>query len=200
MNPNDRQTLLSNLLETGSVHDLEVQYRRCDNEIIWVSISAFLLRDAAGAPLRIDGLVSDISDRKQAEQEREKLHEQLMQVQKLDAIGQLAGGVAHDFNNMLAVILGRTQLALLKMQPTDPYHKTFFEIQDAAEHSANLTRQLLAFARKETVAPKVIDINQAIQSTFKLLRRLITEDIELAFDPVKKSGRYSLILIRLVKF
>ena len=162
VNPEDRQKLLSQLLKTGSVHEQELQYRRCDNEIIWVSISAFLVRNADGAPLRIDGLVSDISERKRAEQEKEKLFEQLMQAQKLEAVGQLAGGVAHDFNNMLAVILGRTQLALLKMLPADPYHKTFLEIQNAAEHSANLTRQLLAFARKQTVAPKVIDINQNI--------------------------------------
>lgn len=182
VNPSDREGVISQLLETGSIHDLEVQFRRCDNEIIWVSISAFLVRDAVGAPLRIDSLISDISDRKQAEQEREKLFEQLMQAQKLEAVGQLAGGVAHDFNNMLAVILGRTQLALLKVQPADPYYKTFLEIQDAAEHSVNLTRQLLAFARKQTVAPKVIDINQTIHSTFKLLRRLITEDIGLSLN------------------
>ena len=186
VNPEDRQKLLSQLLKTGSVHEQELQYRRCDNEIIWVSISAFLVRNADGAPLRIDGLVSDISERKRAEQEKEKLFEQLMQAQKLEAVGQLAGGVAHDFNNMLAVILGRTQLALLKMLPADPYHKTFLEIQNAAEHSANLTRQLLAFARKQTVAPKVIDINQNIHSTFKLLRRLIPEDIELVFNPVEE--------------
>ncbi len=186
VNPSDRQTLISKLLAAGSVHDLEVQYRRCDNKIIWVSISSFLMRNAAGTPLRIDGLVSDISERKRAEQEREKLFEQLMQAQKLEAVGQLAGGVAHDFNNMLAVILGRTQLALLKVRPEDPHHQIFSEIQDAAEHSVNLTRQLLAFARKQTVAPKAIDINQTIQATFKLLRRLITEDIGLSFHPAEE--------------
>jgi len=186
VNPNDRQQLLSQLLAKGSVHDLEVQYRRYDNETLWVSISAFLVRDANEAPLRIDGLVADINDRKRAEQEREKLFEQLIQAQKLEAVGQLAGGIAHDFNNMLAVILGRTQLALLKVQPADPYHKIFLDIQDAAEHSVNLTRQLLAFARKQTVAPKVLDINKTIESTFNLLRRLITEDIELVFDPAEE--------------
>ena len=186
VNQNDRQKLLSQLTETDSIHNWETQYRRCDNEIIWVSISAFLLRDDTGTPLRIDGLVINISDRKKAEQEREKLHEQLLQVQKLDAIGQLAGGVAHDFNNMLAVILGRTELSLLKMQPEDPYHKTFTDIQDAAEHSANLTRQLLAFARKQTVSPKVIDINNAVQKALTLLHRLISEEIKLVFQPAEE--------------
>ncbi len=183
VNANDRQELVSQLLAEGAVHDFEVQFRRCDQEAIWVSISAFLVRDATGEPVRVESMIFDISDRKQAEHERQKLFEQLVQVQKLEGVGQLAGGVAHDFNNMLAVILGRTQLALLKMQPSEPFYKTFKEIQNAAEHSANLTRQLLAFARKQTVAPKVIDLNQSIQATFNLLRRLITEDIELTFTP-----------------
>ncbi len=186
VNPDDRKRLLAQLFETGAVHDLEVQYRRHDAEFIWVSISAFLVRDTDGTPLRIDGLVSNIDDKKKAAQEREKLFEQLMQAQKLEAVGQLAGGIAHDFNNMLAVILGRSQLALLQMQPEDTYYKPFVEIQSAAEHSANLTRQLLGFARKQTVAPKVIDINQTIHGILKLLRRLIPEDIDLVFLPAEE--------------
>lgn len=181
--PEDREKLVSQLLETGSVHNMEVQFRRFDQEIIWVTISAFLVRDSAGEPVRIEALVSDISDRKRAEYEREKMFEQLLQSQKLEGVGQLAGGVAHDFNNMLAVILGQTQLALLDIEPSDPFYKTFTEIQNAAEHSVNLTRQLLAFARKQTVAPKVIDLNQTINGTFSLLRRLITEDIAFEFHP-----------------
>ena len=115
----------------------------------------YLMKDAAGRVINYVVVKRNIT--------REvSLEQQFLQAQKLEAVGQLAGGVAHDFNNMLAVILGRTQLALVKMLPADPYHKTFLEIQNAAEHSANLTRQLLAFARKQTVAPKVIDINQNI--------------------------------------
>ncbi len=188
VNPDDRNQLLSELRKTGSIHDLEVQFRRYDNDIIWVSISAFLVRDAEGEPLRIEGLFFDITDRRRAEQERGKLFEQLVQAQKLEAVGQLAGGVAHDFNNMLAVILGRTQLTLLDMKPTDKHYATFVEIENAAEHSVNLTRQLLAFARKQTVAPRHININQSISTTFNLLRRLITEDIELIFQPEDNVG------------
>ncbi len=179
VNPDDRQTLLSQILRKGMINDFEVQYRRRDNEIIWVSLSSFLVRNASGEPLRIEGMVANISDRKRGEQERRKLFEQLAQAQKLEAVGQLAGGVAHDFNNMLSVIIGQTQLALLRVQPSDPFYKPFVEIQNAAEHSANLTKQLLAFARKQTVAPKMIDLNQAINDTLTLLRRLISEDIEL---------------------
>jgi len=181
--PEDRENLVADLLEIGSVHDIEVKFRRYDEEEIWVAIRAFLVRDSAGEPIRIEGLVSDISDRKRAEYEREKMFEQLLQSQKLEGVGQLAGGVAHDFNNMLAVILGQTQLALMDIEPSHHFYKTFTEIQNAAEHSVNLTRQLLAFARKQTVAPKVIDLNQTIDGTFNLLRRLITEDIDFAFHP-----------------
>jgi PAS domain S-box-containing protein len=186
VDPDNRRKLISLLLEKGSVHDMEVQFYRRDHETIWVSISAFLVRDSAGNPIRLEGLISDISDRKQAEHEREALFEQLVQAQKLDAVGQLAGGVAHDFNNMLAVILGHTQLALLKIKPSEPFYKPFTEIQNAAEHSANLTRQLLAFARKQTVAPKIVDINQTLHGTFNLLRRLISEDIEITLNPANK--------------
>jgi PAS domain S-box-containing protein len=183
VDPEDRKKLVAGLLETGSVHNMEVQFRRPDQGHIWVAISAFLVRDSAGEPIRIEGLVSDISDRKQAEHEREKMFEQLLQSQKLEGVGQLAGGVAHDFNNMLAVILGHTQLALMDIEPSEPFCKTFTEIQNAAEHSVNLTRQLLAFARKQTVAPKVIDLNGAIEGTYNLLRRLINEDIKFSFHP-----------------
>lgn len=177
--PEDYRQIVSRLLESGSVHDHEVQFVQSDQSTIWVAISAFLVRDSSGEPLRSEALVTDISDRKHAEQEREKLFEQLVQAQKLEAVGQLAGGVAHDFNNMLSVILGQTQLALLKTRPADPFHKSFLEIQNAAEHSANLTRQLLAFARKQAVAPQLIDLNQTINNTLNLLRRLLPEDIEL---------------------
>lgn len=179
VDPADRQRMLDLLLTEGEVHNFEARYRRVDDQIIWVSISALLVRDEEGNPHHIEGQVNDISDKKSAEKEKEKLFEQLIQAQKLEAVGQLAGGVAHDFNNMLAVILGRTQLALLKLSPNNELRKSLKEIQVAAEHSANLTRQLLAFARKQTVSPKIIDINRSVGQTHQLLKRLIPEDIEL---------------------
>ena len=185
VNLKDRKQIISQLLLEGVIHGYETQLYRQDHEKLWVSISAYLVRDAAGEPLHIESMVSDISDRKLAEQEKGKLFQQLVQAQKLDAVGKLAGGVAHDFNNMLAVILGRTQLALMKIQPNEKHYKAFVEIQNAAEHSANLTRQLLAFARKQTVAPQVIDLDQTITGTFNMLRRLIPEDIELIYSPAE---------------
>ena len=101
----------------------------------------------------------------------------------MEAVGRLAGGVAHDFNNMPSVILGHTELSLRQMDPADPLFGTLQEIWKAAEHSADLTRQLLAFARKQTIAPKVIDLNVTVENILKMLRRLIGEDIDLAWLP-----------------
>ena len=98
-------------------------------------------------------------------------------------MGRLAGGVAHDFNNMLGVILGHAELALEKIDPDHPLHDDLQEIQKAAKRSADLTRQLLAFARKQTIAPKVLDLNETVAGMLKMLRRLIGEDIELAWLP-----------------
>jgi PAS domain S-box-containing protein len=128
-------------------------------------------------------IATDITERKQAEEEKGKLQLQLTQAQKMESVGRLAGGVAHDFNNMLGVILGHAELALMKIEPEEPLHFNLEEIKKAAERSADLTRQLLAFARKQTVTPKVLDLNETIESALKMLRRLIGEDIDLAWLP-----------------
>ncbi|WP_319574197.1 PocR ligand-binding domain-containing protein [uncultured Desulfobacter sp.] len=113
----------------------------------------------------------------------EKLETQLRQAQKMEAVGRLAGGVAHDFNNMLFIILGNVEM-LSEDQPADgPFRKNLEAIRKAAEHSADLTRQLLAFARKQTVAPRVIDLNKTVESMLKMLRRLIGENIDMAWIP-----------------
>jgi two-component system cell cycle sensor histidine kinase/response regulator CckA len=125
----------------------------------------------------------DITKRKQAEAEKEKLQAQLIQAQKMEAVGRLAGGVAHDFNNMLTVIMGHTELALKNVAPLDPLHADLQEIDQAARRSADLTRQLLAFARKQTIAPRVLNLNDTVSGMLKILRRLIGEDIDLAWRP-----------------
>lgn len=117
----------------------------------------------------------------EAEQEKEKLQQQLLQAQKLESVGRLAGGVAHDFNNMLGVILGFAELAEKKVNSPEQLRAYLEQIKRAAGRSADLTRQLLAFARKQTVMPEVIDINRAITEMLKILRQLIGENIELVF-------------------
>ncbi|MHB9113689.1 MAG: PAS domain-containing protein [Thermoleophilia bacterium] len=114
--------------------------------------------------------------------ERRRLEEQLRQSQKMEAVGRLAGGVAHDFNNMLSVIVGFTEEALDKIGPTDPATKDLLEVRSAAERSANLTRQLLAFSRRQPVEPSVIELNVRLQSMEGMLSRLLGEDIHLRYE------------------
>jgi signal transduction histidine kinase/CheY-like chemotaxis protein len=126
---------------------------------------------------------ADITERKNAEMEKAKLEAQLNQAQKMESVGRLAGGVAHDFNNMLTVILGHAQLGLMHLDPTHPVCADLAEISRTAERSADLTRQLLAFARKQTIAPKVLDLNETVAGMLKMLQRLIGEDINLNWHP-----------------
>ena len=127
--------------------------------------------------------VRDITERKQAETKRQELEQQLAQAQKMESVGRLAGGVAHDFNNMLQVIIGNTSLALDLIPDNDQLQEHLVEILKSAERSAELTRQLLAFARKQTIQPKVMDLNETVQGMLKMLRRLIGENIELVWIP-----------------
>lgn len=124
-----------------------------------------------------------ISDLKRAAEKNVRLENQLLHAQKMESVGRLAGGVAHDFNNMLGVILGHVEMALEELDPNLTIYDDLTEIRKAAERSANLTRQLLAFARKQTVIPKVIDLNDTVTSMLKMLHRLIGEDIELTWNP-----------------
>jgi signal transduction histidine kinase/CheY-like chemotaxis protein len=123
-----------------------------------------------------------VRERDLAEEERAKLAAQLRQAHKMEAVGRLAGGVAHDFNNMLSVILGSSELALADTDVSSPAYENLVAIQQAGQSSAELTRQLLAFARKQTIAPKVLNLNKTISGTLKMLRRLIGEDIALRWE------------------
>mgnify|MGYP001469361648 CR=1 FL=1 len=124
-----------------------------------------------------------VTENKQSEENNIKLTDQLQQTRKIEAIGRLAGGVAHDFNNMLGVIMGYTEMALMKLDPSQPLYADLEEVSKAAERSAALTRQLLAFARKQTIEPKVLDLNLFIAAMLKMLQRLIGENIELSWQP-----------------
>ena len=126
-------------------------------------------------------VILDISD-------RTALEKQFRQAQKMESIGRLAGGVAHDFNNMLSVILGHTELALLSLDPTQPLFPRLQNIREAAQRSADLTQQLLAFARRQTVTPKVLDLNETLAGMLKMLRPLIGENIDLAWLPGRDPG------------
>jgi signal transduction histidine kinase/ActR/RegA family two-component response regulator len=122
---------------------------------------------------------------KENHEKREKLEAQLIQAQKMESVGRLAGGVAHDFNNMLGVILGHAELAMEELDRDQPIYNDLQQIQQAAKRSTEITKQLLAFARKQVVSPKVIDLNETVAGMLKMLLRLIGEDIDLAWIPGK---------------
>jgi PAS domain S-box-containing protein len=162
-----------------------VEYRqRCkDGTYLWLETMGKILFDDDGTPYSILFSSRNITWRKEAEAERDKLQSQFMQVQRMESVGRLAGGVAHDFNNMLSVILGHAELMFECLPDDSSLRDDLEEIRKAADRSADLTRQLLAFARKQTVAPKVLDLNETITSMLKMLQRLIGEDIDLLWQP-----------------
>ncbi len=177
----DRQRFLEELTAKGALRDFAVSYRMHSGEIRDYLVS--------GEQIEIEGktciltFAFDITERNRAEEERVRLEAQLRQAQKMESVGRLAGGVAHDYNNMLGVILGNAEMALSQVDPADPVHADLQEIIQAAERSARITRQLLTFARKQIVAPKVLDLNETVAGIQQMLARLIGEDIQLDWQP-----------------
>ncbi len=163
-------------IATGETHTVSHVHEGHDGEKSYVELKSYPIINSANRVVSVIETINDVT-------EKRRLEDQLHQAQKLESVGQLAGGVAHDFNNMLAIILGRTQLALKKLAPEDPLYGNLQEIRKSAEHSADLTRQLLAFARKQVITPKVIDLNVAVEGTLKMLQRLIGEAVELDWVP-----------------
>ncbi|HBC88816.1 MAG TPA: hypothetical protein DCZ94_17880 [Lentisphaeria bacterium] len=134
--------------------------------------------------MAVANVFATVIERKRAEAEREKMEGQLGQLRKMEAIGQLAGGVAHDFNNMLAVINGYSEMMLMELPKSDTNYSRIQEICNAGHRSADLTRQLLAFARRQTIELKVLDMNDTVTGMLKMLQRLIGENIKLTWNPV----------------
>ena len=148
-----------------------------------VLVSAAPIRDPGGDVTAGIAVLQDVTEQRKADLEREALRAQFFQAQKLESVGRLAGGVAHDFNNMLQAILGNVEVALMGAESGISPREELLEIQSAARRSAELTRQLLAFARRQTVQPKVIDLNEVITGMLRMLRRLIGEHILLSWSP-----------------
>ncbi|GAB6096150.1 hypothetical protein JCM14469_24030 [Desulfatiferula olefinivorans] len=162
--------------------------RRKDGSLFDASLSVAPIRDAKGLIIGIMGAVEDITDRIRAENEQARLQAQLIQARKIESVGRLAGGVAHDYNNMLGVIIGYAEMAMARLSPGDPLQDDLSEIMKAARRSSDITRQLLAFARKQTIAPRVIDLNETVEGMLRMLRRLIGEDIDLTWHPAHEPG------------
>ena len=160
---------------------------RCkDATLLTIEATVSPITDASGRTVNYLSVSHDITENLKAATEKARLQDQLLQAHKLESVGRLAGGVAHDFNNMLGVILGHTEMALQRLSPDQPLYDNLVEIHRAAERSADLTRQLLAFARKQTVTPRVLDLNETVEGMLQMLRRLIGEDIDLAWLPSRE--------------
>jgi len=155
----------------------EWQHRTKDGTAIDVEITSYPL-SFAGRPAKLV-LANDITERKQAEMALHESEEQLRQSQKMEAVGKLAGGVAHDFNNLLTAITGHSEMCLRGLTSEDPLHRRLEQIKKAGDRAAALTRQLLAFSRKQILQPEVLDLNQIVIELNKMLQRLIGEDIDL---------------------
>ncbi len=175
---------LQKVIESGERQSgIEFRVLIKDGTYQWYTVNASRSKDPDTGMDILVGIGRDITAQKRAEEEKAKLESQLQQAQKMESVGRLAGGVAHDFNNMLSVILGHAELGLMHLDPTHPVCVDLKEISKTAERSADLTRQLLAFARKQTVMPKIIDLNESVTSMLKMLQRLIGEDIHLTWQP-----------------
>lgn len=176
-------TSFNQSFQTGEPLDLDIRLICADGRLKHCNAKGQVVYDDSGRQIRFIGTIMDITGHKQAEAEKEMLQAQLNHVQKMESVGRLAGGVAHDFNNMLNVIIGNAELALEQVDPDSQLYVDLIEIQNAARRSADLTRQLLAFARKQTVTPRVLDLNQTVESMLNMLQRLIGEGIDLTWVP-----------------
>ncbi|MBU4230398.1 MAG: PAS domain S-box protein [Proteobacteria bacterium] len=178
------ELLYRNLWETvsgGTTWSGRMVNKRKDGTLYTEETTISPVRDALGQIVNYVAVGRDIT-------EHLRLEGQFLQAQKMEAVGLLAGGVAHDYNNMLTVILGYAELALRKVDPDQPLHGDLEEIIKAARRSTDITRQLLIFARKQTIIPVALDLNQTVESMLTMLRRLIGEDIDLVWLPEKGLG------------
>ena len=181
--PEDREVLVQAIEEakrTGKPYHLELPFTSSTGRRLWVrTIGQARFED--GKAVKLLGAFQDVTERKKAEQERLKLSEQLAQAQKMESVGLLAGGIAHEFNNKLQAILGFTEMASMNAGVASPLMQELMEIQRAAQQSAELTRQLLAYASKQLVSPQRIHLGRTIKGMLRMIGQVLGENIEVTF-------------------
>ncbi len=174
-----RDEMLQLLIRDGHVRSYEAQFCAKDGTILWGSQSAHVVRDEDGRPLYIEGTIADITATKQAIADLARLEAQLMQAQKMEALGNLAGGVAHDFNNLLQIISGYVQLLLLEKDEQDPDYKYLYEVRQAASRASDLIRRMLTFSRKVEVQMIPLNLNEVILESLRLLERTVPKMVSI---------------------
>jgi PAS domain S-box-containing protein len=177
-----RSAFCEQIEREGEARGLEAAWKRRDGSVIFVRESARAFRADDGRVLYYDGIVEDVT-------ERRRLEEQLRQAQKMEAVGRLASGVAHDFNNLLTIIIGYSDLLLERVSARDGMRPPVEEIKKAADRAASVTRQLLAFSRKQVLPPHILDLNSLLTNVDKMLRRMIGKNIELVTHLPSGLGR-----------
>jgi PAS domain S-box-containing protein len=176
-------------LARGTDHEFEYRSQTADGGIVWLRDIVHVVRDPQAQARQLRGITVDVTERKRAEEALHQREEQLRQAQKMEAVGQLAGGIAHDFNNLLMVIQGDSDLLLRRLPEGSALRRNVDGIREAAQQAAALTRQLLAFSRKQVLAPRIIDVNQIVAGMQKMLQRLIGETIHLETTLESELGR-----------
>ncbi len=175
--PEDRTDVVRTLTETGVVRDREISFRSRDGNVHDMLFSAEII--TIDKIPHIVSVAIDVSERKRAEEEKDKLEKQLHQAQKMESIGRLAGGIAHDFNNMLTAIMGNTHMLMMNMEAGSSQHAKLGVVMKAAESAAGLTKQLLAFSRRQIIEPRVIHLNLIVKQMANMLDTMIGEDVQL---------------------
>ncbi|MBN9389810.1 MAG: PAS domain S-box protein [Chloroflexi bacterium] len=157
----------------------EYRFAREDGSYGYILDRGHIIHNQTGIPVRMVGAMLDLTERRQSEEALQQTREQLRQAQKMEAIGRLAGGVAHDFNNILTGIMGYTELVMNQLDPANPLAQSLEEIRKGVDRAAALTHQLLAFSRSQVLQPKLVDLNQLVENIYQLLKRVIRENIEV---------------------
>jgi PAS domain S-box-containing protein len=182
IHPEDREAVMQvyrDALAASRDHEYEYRAVAADGREVWLRDIVHVVRDAESLPATLRGLTVDLTELKRSESALRQSEEQLRQAQKMDAVGKLAGGIAHDFNNLLMVIRGDSDLMLRRLAAGHPLRQNAEGIREAADQAATLTRQLLAFSRKQVVAPRLVDLNAIVASIHAMLQRLLGETINL---------------------
>jgi two-component system, cell cycle sensor histidine kinase and response regulator CckA len=188
----DRKSFFAQLASNKNLKEYELRLKNKKGDIIYALQTANSMTDADGKIYGFQGIIRDMTERKRAETERKNLEAQLFQAQKMDALGQLAGGVAHDFNNLLTGISGFTKFAIEEMPEGSATRDDLLEVMKLAKRAEALTRQLLAFSRRQTLQSEVLNINRTVQEMIKMLDQLIGENIEFVFALAPELGNVNI--------